>query len=340
MYCSRCEAYIPLGLDLKRCPSCDVDLEVEALPVEKKKEPLDELPPPPPPPPRRKPREKIAPESRFNVFQALGYSFFSSDFYVDVARRWKGACLVFLTVLSGVSGLALTASFVIQYGEVQNQSIIPIAGHVPAIGFKDGVMTMVERSPNILKDTEQKMNLAVFDTTGKTTSVFQIPAVFLFTRDHLVMHDQAQGEKSVEYPKDLDLKLNNEILYYFIEQFERWLPFLVFPFMCLAANIGFLISALLFSLAGMLFALFMKVRLEYSQIFRLSAVSLTPATIISSAFTFLLQDIDERTTFFYVIPLGYLIFSLVALRRQAAADEREKLALEAAQKSRKHVLFK
>jgi hypothetical protein len=337
MYCSQCEAYIPGGLNLTRCPSCEVDILTAAPPIERKRPVILETPAPPPTP-KIKIREKIKPETDFNVFQALIYSFFSPSLYVDVARKWKGACLVYMTILSAVAGLPMAASFATQYGEVQDEHIMPVLGRFPGMKIENEKLTIVEPSPYTLRDAKNQITLGVFDTSGQVTSLNQMPAAFLFAKDFMTYRDGNSGsENQIKYAPHLKIKVDNQILFYGAHQLERWMSFLTFPIMCCAVTLIFLVLGFLYSLPGMVYSMIWKTHLDYGAVYRLAVVAMTPATVFSGLLTLMVQDLDERMTFFYLLPLGYLAFGVFSLRRQTKREAQEKLALETAQKGKRAI---
>lgn len=338
MYCSHCESYIPGGLSLSQCPSCEVDIVTVALPVDRKR-PLVLDFPLPPPVPKVRVRERVKPESDFNVFQAFFYSFFSAHFYRDVARKWKGACLVYMTLLSAVAGFPMAASFVTQYSEVQNEHIFPILRRFPSIGIESGRLIMVEPSPYILRDNKNQLNLAIFDTAGQTTSLNQIPGIFLFTKDHIVSRESSMQERMTPYPAAAKLKINNEILYFAASQIERWMSFMVFPMMCAAASLIFLVLGVLYSVPGIIFSSFCKANLDYGAVYRLSVVAMTPATILSGLLTLLVQDLDERMGFFYLLTFGFLAYAIWSIRQQDKKEEAKVNALEIEKRKKRDIFI-
>lgn len=329
MYCSQCEAYIPEGIGIVHCPSCNIDIAVGALPIEKKieaskavsDEPQHKLMP-------TNTYERIIPDSDYNCFQGLFYSFFSPHFFIDVVNKWKGYGFIFLTLLSLVFSFAVTFSFMKQYDIAQNEHILPVISHVPRMGIADGKLLLAEKSPHVIRNASGELNLAVFDNTGSNTSTFQVASMFLFTLNKLIINDRNGGENSSPYPIQLDIKLNSEIVYYFFDQLQRWLPFLLYPVACLVAVVSLILIAFLFSIIALLIDSLAKTYLKYSTLFRLSAVALGPSVMISSFFMLMLKDMDERTVLIYLLTTGYLIFGIASVGWHRKKEEAERIAAE------------
>lgn len=350
MYCSNCDSYIPAGLDLKVCPSCEIDIVNVAVPREKRNAVIRVEEPPPLPPPVeekgwwKKPKNITSPalsvsekskrprsRTEYHLTHGMILSFFSPSFYVDVALRWRGACMAHLVLVVIMVTLFFTLWLNDKYSTWNDEYIYPVVDKFPSIAVEGNKLMMLEKSPYVLMGPEGTVQRVIFDAAG-TVSANQLTTEWLAGPSAVFFKDPQQMLKTIPYDEEVSFKLNREIVHWASEQFRRWLPFLTYFIIGGVYWIFLIASAFLYSLAGIVIHALAKTALGYPAIFRLAAVAVTPSALSEAVLRFFLDvETPWLSGLFFFVPFAYLILGVSAVRlflTEQARQEAERAARE------------
>ena len=328
MYCSRCDSYIPAGLDLQHCPVCNVDITTEAPPKERLK---PEIEVPESTPEKNKPdvlESEIKPD--FTIGHAFFLSFFSPSFYIDVVRKWKGACLMYLFILSSFVSCLLNMRALQEYEKWHYEYIVPVANSVPDISIENGKMRILQKSPYYLWVNDRKILLAVFDTSAALNAT-SLAAALGFSADGLYTKNNNALSHFEPYGEKTNVKVNNVVASYIAEQWLKWLPFFTYIFLWPVHLLVLLLSAFIFSILALPIMFITKAGLNYAQIFRICCMTITPSVILETLFGFVVDKaLLKQLPWLHLLPLVYLIFATVVWHfekkrtKQVQAEESQK----------------
>lgn len=322
MYCSRCEHYIPTGLNLSLCPNCNVDLN-EAAPRERLKvpevAPIVTLEPEVKSKKRQKnikdasaeeKAEPVSASSGFNFIHPLWQSFYSSQLYFDAAKKWTGACLIYFTVLVFSFSFFLGIWMYYEYDKWKSDHFYPILGRTPAFSISGGQLKMIEKSPYTVTDSSGNA-MFILDASGRvpagTTTIVGRNAAFYSN----------QGKtQTYPYPPALKVFFDSEILFYLDTQLQRWLSFFSYPFVVVITWPILLIMTFFFSLAAIIINLFVRSKIDFGGLFRITVLAMTPGCLIQGiVMAFVMAEADWQDWLSIAATLGYIAFGLISSKR-------------------------
>ncbi len=102
----------------------------------------------------------------FSYWQALYMAFYSKRLYVDVAKRWRGVCFVYLLFMVGVASIPLTARLMYDYNQfIQDQVIAPLAT-IPPLQLSNGLISLNAPMPYLVRSKTGDL-VAMIDTRAK-----------------------------------------------------------------------------------------------------------------------------------------------------------------------------
>jgi hypothetical protein len=309
MYCSNCREYIPKGLDLTRCPSCDVDIVNIAPPREKLFEPLqvDE----------KSVLVKTKWLRRFGILGALVFSFFSSSLYVDVGRRWKGGAFLYSLFLTAIVCFVLLLFLIGQYEKrLHHRYVLPLIEAQPTVTLRNGEISIDQPSPYVIKHPKTGEAVAIFDVSGPSNSNYwtNFRAPILVTKEKVIISRGLGGIRTLSIDPNITGTFSPELLLYLASEIYRWSPLGLYPLIWLTSWVLVLLLAFTYSAAGTFLSFVLKSRLGYAGIFRVTMIAVTPMLLILSAGFPVVNVIHGRTLFLLFLPLAYLLFGICANR--------------------------
>lgn len=325
MYCSRCEHYIPTGINLSVCPNCSVDLIHEAVPKQRLKEPE---PPPPPPEPEVKSKKgakkSVKPKaaagetgagevsSNFNFIHPLWESFYSPQIYYDAAKKWTGACLIYFTVLVFAFSFFLGIWMYYEYDDWKGDHLYPVLGRTPAFSISQGKLKMIEKSPYPVMDSSGN-TIVMLDASGQAAAGSSAGLMLGRTAAFAAHQGKIQ---TFPYSPKLEIFFDSEILFYLDSQLQRWLSFFSCPFIVLITWPMLLVMTFFFSLAAILINLAVRSRVDFGGLFRITVLAMTPGCLIQGiVMAFVMAEADWQDWLSIAATLGYITFGLISSKR-------------------------
>ncbi len=249
---------------------------------------------------------------KYNFRKAFFYSFFSKDFYQDVAKNWKGFGFNFLIIIVTICWFLN----VLKFQPVISDSIKTakkIAEQFPEINIIDGKVKISETvsQPYFIKIPGKVLNFMVIDTTDKIESIEQIEgnALFLLTKDKLIYGSNSDVR---ELSNIKELKINKEIINHYISLAKIWLLPILYICIVTGMFIFHIIQVLLYGLLGMVINKFVKTSLKYKELVRISVMSIMPVFALSTLRFITGIKIPYLSLIGFFIAMGYIYFGISA----------------------------
>lgn len=247
---------------------------------------------------------------QFGYLQTIYKSFYSRELYRDVAYNWNGAVFLYLLIL-----LFLTWSitmFTVQpvINSVSQKMSDKIVPQIPVITIKDGIASTPQNKPYLITDPENKELIAIVDTSGKYKQLDDTKASMLMTKNELMFRDHQNSIRIQKIPTNLNVVVKPDVVKQKIIHFVGFSWVVLLPILILGSYFYRLIQGLIFAVIGMIFAALMGIRVNYSTVYKLTIVALTPAIVLSTIFNLFGIYFYLQMLSYFVISMAYLIFAI------------------------------
>jgi len=255
--------------------------------------------------------------AQFRIYQALYLALFSGALYRDVARRWKGVAAVYVLLLVAVAWLPTSVRLqgaVLDFAEHYAPHVVE---QMPVVHIDQGRVRVEAEMPYVIRMRGNEVRLAVFDTTGATTTLEQAQAPVLLTATELIVREDGDIQ---HYPLEhLDgVRLDRESL-------AEWVAvsrYLAVPFMSLVMVLVLSVyrvgEAFVFGALGWLLGRVRPPGLPYPSLVRIAAVAITPSVwceVIAAMFGYAVP-----VPILLALTFAYLYFGVRANRPQQDAE--------------------
>lgn len=265
---------------------------------------------------------------QYSNFRALLLSFYSPDLYREVARTWKGAGLFYQLFLIAVATVVVALRLHIAIASFRVHHAEGVVAQMPGITIAHGVVSVDTPTPLTIGDPKGGRALAIIDTTGQVTSLTGTEARALLTRDKLMLKRGVTETRIFDLSRVEHFSLNRERASGWLRLFANWFALACAPFVLAGLYAARLIVMLIFALIALLAARMMRADIDLAAAMRLTAVALTPATLLE----IVLDAAGAKPHYWGVvwtfITVAYLVFALWSLRTRASYSP---LAVNAAQ---------
>lgn len=241
------------------------------------------------------------------LYQEVWASITKSKVYPQFAKRsWRHTLLYLflfssLTWLLGFVGIYQNVSQGIE--EIQSK----ITNELPDFMFAQGVLKVNGPMPVILyKDLE---SIVVLDTSGNTDESILTPyhSGMLILADRMVnKRDQARTEE-IQYTLFSGVSFSKETMVSWIP-YLKWIQFPIALITFLYSFIAYLINALWVTLIGFLLNLFIKTKITFVEMYKMSVYALTLPLILDTLSPYV--GIVLPGLIFYVVAGLYLALAL------------------------------
>lgn len=142
------------------------------------------------------------------------------------------------------------------------------------------------------------------------------PALALFTATEVSIRTGERETETFPYSKNLAFTVTRERLTRFLDLYASYAAAALYPVAVALAMAFRVAQALLLSLAGLLLARWMRLRLPYAAIVRLSVASMTPAIVLGAACAAAGAVIRFEVVVSAALTLGYLAAALRFCKRE------------------------
>jgi hypothetical protein len=237
--------------------------------------------PPGPYPPRPTPPQPRA-KPRYSRFAALVLSLFSPSLYRDVARNWRGIGVLYLLLLMALTWLPPIIRGHITLRNFVRDEAPAVIDQLPTLTIRDGVASIEEPEPYVVRDPETGRAMIYVDTTGEFSQEKDArEATFLLSRSKL----------EVRQPNKTEVHDLSKIEYLYIDKHvaRRWLGSgatvfgpLAYVGALLWSLVWGMIRLLIYALIGLIFVSAFNARLDFAALMRLAAVAMTPGMLLDT----------------------------------------------------------
>jgi hypothetical protein len=249
---------------------------------------------------------------KFSIVHPLVFSFFSKELYQAVARDWKGVGFSYLLLLLALVWLPEAVKMHAGVKRFATQEAPKFVRQIPTITISQGEVSIKEPMPYKITDPDSGELVAVIDTTGEINSLDNTKAHLLLTKTKLMGRKNAAETRVYDLTGVEDFVLTQERLNNWLQIGSRWLAVVVYPFAVVFSYIYRILQVLLYAAIGLLFAYWMNVRLSYSTLLRLAAVSVTPAIVVNTVVGLAAQSPPFWALICFAIAMAYLFFAVKA----------------------------
>ena len=213
----------------------------------------------------------------YSYFQALYMSFYSSNLYLDVGRRWRGFGFGYLLLLCAVVSIPWAVETCFQYRADFNQHIVPSIKKMPVILYEKGKLKIDKKMPYIIHSDVSGEPVIIIDNTGKYRSLEHTPAKVLLSSDKIITKFQYTGTQVTDVDESINGVITPQFLLKMIEQAKKMIFIAMYPALMMILFGAELASLLLFAYIGSwVTKVFMKYPLTFRQSLRLAYVAATP----------------------------------------------------------------
>lgn len=258
---------------------------------------------------------------RTNFFLGLIFSFFSSKFYREVAKSWRGRSFVALAILLAIFWIVLTfvgGVLLISHGKKLSDEIVL---QMPVITIQNGLASTAEKKPTIISifeaKSQEKIPFAIIDTHNQFSNFDQSKAIILVTQKEVIVKQNKNESKQYQFTKKYDgvfgpsnaQKLSHKLLFIMT-------PIVLGLFAIIVFTVSYAFAmflALIFALIGWVIALLMSREVHYWGIYHIALIALLPAITVS----FILALMMAFSWWVLVGIMGlYMLFGICVLPRK------------------------
>lgn len=261
-------------------------------------------------------------------------SFYSSDFYADVAHARRGIGMGFIFTLTVIT-IALITGYLVFYSKTLQgfaSAVPPFAADLPAISVKDGKLSMDKPSPYKIPLGEEgkEQSWIIIDTDHKVTDAKTLTQ-YMESNNIAVLITQSEfiTLKSNHETKDIEVRQLSELKREFSITHKDWMDFAnyiaekgVNTLIWVVAIGGFLVFLIYNLFATFVGALVMMIvgyimragGLEFGALMRLTAAARIPFHAITAA-PLMLGGVMLGGGLSWLVWFGYLVFAVTSSKR-------------------------
>lgn len=255
---------------------------------------------------------------RYSILHLPFWSFFSPAFYADVGLRWKGTGFGPLLLLVALCWLAIMIHTQQAFSRFLDREAPKVLKQTPTLHIVKGEVSVDVPQPHAIVFPEAGLRFLVIDTTGGTASLKEADAKMLLTRTQLIYEKSPVETRTFDLSKIEDFTLTPKRIASWTAIIRRYALPLSYPFAVLGSFVFRLLQALLYSLAGLLFALGFGKRLQYAQVLRLTVTAISTVFVLRTVLTVIETPLPSGWIFL-LMAMGYLLVGVASASRAAAA---------------------
>lgn len=253
----------------------------------------------------------------YGYLQALYKSFYSPKLYRDVAWNWGADVVFYLFLLTFICWGVLLLKYQPIIGNGLRNIVHKMGEQVPEMEIVNGEIKTPENKPYFIIDPDTKETIAIIDTSGEYGALKNgesKPTILVTKKQIFYVESETNDIHVKDIPETLTMVVDPSYLKEKIIFSASWLWLLLLPLRSLYLWIGRLLQVLFYAALGKLFAYMTHIPLRYGQVFKLSAVALTPPIIIVTAVAWFDVYLRYSAWIIFAIAIGYLIFAIRANR--------------------------
>lgn len=250
--------------------------------------------------------------SQYGMISAIFMSFYSKRLYKDVGKNWGGKVFLYLFFVLALSWIWPTYNAQRFINSYYTQSGEAIVNQIPVVEIKEGKVNTPEDKPYIVTDPANKATLLIIDTSGQYTSLENVDAGVLITKNQIISKPKPDQIRIDIIPETTNITIEpdkvNRALNSYI--YISWLP--LFILAVLFSFFGRIIQALFYAILGKIFSGITRAGVSYGTIVQISLVAITPALIISSILDFMQITFAFQYLCYFVLTALYIFYGVLA----------------------------
>jgi hypothetical protein len=249
---------------------------------------------------------------RYTVIHPLYLSFFSRSLYKDVAKNWRGLCLLYLLSLLTLCLIPQVMTLQTELSAYLNSEAPKIVRQFPTITIKNGEVSISEPQPYFIRDEKTGRPLMIIDTTGGISTLKGTTASILVTGKSIIVRKDANDTRSFDLSDVGNLTVGKTDIYNLMDALQNWFAVMIFPFALLISFVFHSAEVLLYAGIGTIFLRLSHSSLPFRALYRLAAISITPAMITGTILFIAGLSIPYWWLFSFTTSLVYVNFAVRA----------------------------
>ncbi len=219
---------------------------------------------------------------RYTIIHPLFMSFYSKDFYRDVAQNWKNYAFYYLLFLLALCSVVKTVKIHYDLSDFLTKHAPAFISQIPAVNFSNGKASIDQDEPYFIKDPNSGEDIIIVDTTGQINSLNDTSAVMLLTETKLIIKKSDRQTQVFALSEIEDFRLDQDVVYGWLRIIQKWLAVVFFPFLVLGSFVYRLVQVLIYGIIGMLFANLLKMDIEFQSLISITIMAITPVVILDT----------------------------------------------------------
>ncbi len=245
-------------------------------------------------------------------WQAVYHSFFSRHLYQEVGRQWKGTGLGYLFLLLCVTTIPMTVQVATLLDTMRNTYIQHVIERLPDLRIEQGLLQTEAAQPFVINLPDDEEPFLVIDTRQSQASAAEFVAPVVLQADRMIIDNQGEV-RSYPFENIEHFQLDKAELYAWSDKLIAivkplaYLPLLGGEFIYRA------LQAVIYAVGGLVFAAWLKVRLPYGVLLRVTCVALTPGIVLGTLLAWLGISFGLLGMVLFLLSQGYLFFAIQSL---------------------------
>ena len=249
----------------------------------------------------------------FKVWQAPFWALFSTPFYRDLGSSGKGVGFVYLLCVLSVSCAIESIQTGIHYYRKVESGGPHYAEQIPTMEIKDGKLKMDKESIYFVFDPETQQPVIAFNTNSETEKKTpqELGVAVLVTEKNVIANmsngsDNESGSEILNFAFIKDLKMDKQSFMQMLRISTIAVPLIDFALRIVPAWLGHICQALAYSVAGLVLAHMISVKIKYEGILRVASFALGNAIVLGIFAKFFPAEIAGVSLTNFGFHLGFL----------------------------------
>ena len=262
---------------------------------------------------------------RYTIIHPLFMSFYSKDFYRDVAQNWKNYAFLYLLFLLALCSVMKTVKIHYDFSDFVTRHAPAYISQFPVVTFSNGKASIEADEPYFIKDPKSGEDIIIIDTKGQINSLNDTSAVLLLTETKLIIKKSDSETQVFALSEIEDFRIDQDVIYGWLRIAQKWMAVVFFPFLVLGSFVYRLVQVLIYGIIGMLFASILKTDIDFQSLISIAIMAITPVVILD---TFMGQP-GISAVFWrflcFLISMGFLFFGI---KSNSKSPDRSNVSLE------------
>lgn len=276
-----------------------------------------------------------------STVSVMAKSFYSHELYRDVFRNWRGFSSPFLLLVVMLLLIPVICVWswriqqidvkaLLQSGTRSPNTLSLILSQLPEITIENGQASIEEPQPFNIYSSNKEHILGIIDTTGSTQSLDGTNAIFLITKNELLIVLETDQEIRYRFqPHQEKFIINKQTMGQIAEHFKsfsRWfLPLIAYPIFILSYTAYTLVQALFYAIIAVILFPLLKKRCNLKEGTRLAIVASIPALMVEMFFLLYPYYIkSHHNMIVFTLSLGYFLFACWSNTQPTTAPPQKK----------------